>query len=65
MLLICESVIKKKNSDACETVLLLTPTGMDEVECKVIRTVFNFKLVEENSEHLRRRHAAVDANVGH
>lgn len=43
----------------------LTATCMHEVDCKVIRAVFDFKLVEENSQHLRRRHAAVDANIGH
>lgn len=36
---------------------------MNEVDCKVIGTVLNFELVEENSQHLRGGHAAVDAHV--
>lgn len=43
----------------------LTATCMHEVDCKVIRAVFDFKLVEENSQHLGCRHAAVDADIGH
>lgn len=40
-------------------------TCMDEVEGKIIWAVFNFKLVEENSKHLRCPHAAVDPNISH
>lgn len=43
----------------------LTSTCMNKVDCKIIGTVFNFKLVEQNSQHLRGRHAAVDAHVCH
>lgn len=42
-----------------------TATGVHEVDGKVIGAVLDFELVEENAQHLRRRHAAVDANVGH
>lgn len=36
---------------------------MDEVERKIIWAVFNFELVEENSQHLRCGHAAVDTDI--
>lgn len=45
--------------------LSLTSAGVHEVDGKVVGAVFDFELVEENSQHLRRRHAAVDADVGH
>lgn len=46
-------------------VLTLTSAGVDEVKREIIRTVLYFELVEEDSDHLRRPHAAVDSDVCH
>ena len=44
---------------------IVTSTGVYEVEREVVWAVLNFELVEENSEHLRCGHTAVDTDIGH